>query len=443
MRRIERPPIVSNKWDFGALLAEMPVGMLAEVKKKLESDYPYWEKWKSFAKSWDFDGKKLWCVIKTLRGLSGKIDFSGIKDVPMSVNTPSVMQQLLHELDMDLGENLQAGSLIPAEEKTFYLVSSLMEEAIASSQLEGAATTRKVAKEMLESQRKPVNLSEQMIANNYAVMQWIVQNKDKKITPASILTIHRLITGKTMPDDNEMGAFRTKDDVHVVDVQTGAVVHTPPSHKLLNELMRDFCAFANDETKQNFFVHPISRGIIIHFLVGFIHPFADGNGRTGRALFYWYLMKKGYWLIEYMSISRVILNSRAQYARAYQYTELDDMDLTYFVLYNLHAISQALKDLKKYIQKKSLERQQILSLLHNTDLNDWQLNILQEIINEQASFFSVLLIESKFGISNQTARNDLNTLVRKGILQTRKSGKQIQFFPVKDAIRKIKKMSGR
>ena len=443
MKRVERPPIIKNKWEFSALLAEMPVGMFAQINEKMESSYPYWDKWKYFAKEWNFEPDKLWSVIKTLRGLRGQIKFSSLKDVPMSVNTPSVMQQQLHELDMDLGGNLQAGSLIPEEEKKFYLISSLMEEAIASSQLEGATTTRKLAKEMLESKRKPGNLSEQMIVNNYEVMQWIVQNKHKAITPASILHIHRLITDKTMADHNEEGAFRTQDDIHIVDVQTGAVVHTPPSHELLGVLMGEFCAFANDETRQNFFLHPISRGIIIHFLMGYIHPFSDGNGRTARALFYWYLIKKGYWLIEYMSISRVILESRAQYARSYQHTEPDDMDLTYFVLYNLKAMNQALNDLKKYIQKKNLEKKNMLSLLHNTDLNDRQMSILQEIVNEQASFFSVLLIESKFGISNQTARNDLNILVEKGVLQSRRNGKQIQFIPAKDAIKKIKKMSGK
>src|SRR5260221_12066996 len=117
----------------------------------------------------------------------------------------------------------------------------------------------------------------------------------------------------------------------------------------MEKLMEEFCLFANDSKNENFFLHPIAKAIILHFLIGYIHPFSDGNGRTARALFYWYLIKKGYWLIEYMSVSRIILSSKAQYARAYQYTELDHNDCTYFILYNLKCIGRALEELKAYI----------------------------------------------------------------------------------------------
>src|SRR6201999_3882984 len=99
--------------------------------------------------------------------------------------------------------------------------------------------------------------------------------------------------------------------------------YVPPDFNLLEELIERFCDFANS-TNDTDFVHPIIREIILHFLIGYIHPFADGNGRTARALFYWYLLTKGYWLIEYMSVSRIILASKAQYARAYQHTEKDE-----------------------------------------------------------------------------------------------------------------------
>ena len=348
------------------------------------------------------------------------------------------MQRQLHELDLNLGGSLHTSELIPAEEKQRYLVSSLMEEAIASSQLEGAATTRKLAKQMLESNRKPRNHSEQMIVNNYAVMQWIVKNKNAVLTPNLITEIHLFITNNTLAEKEEEGAFRKSDDVQIIDVQTGDVLHTPPGYQQLEALMNEFCRFANDQKKESFFLHPISKAITLHFLIGYIHPFADGNGRTARALFYWYLIKKGYWLIEYMSVSRIILASKAQYARAYQYTELDENDLTYFILYNLKCIIRALEELKSYIHRKNKEKQDILNLLKHTDYNDRQISILQEILSEKKNVFTVLEVETKFNVSNQTARNDLNFLVGKGILQPRKSGNKIQFLLTEDGIKKIK-----
>ncbi|MBS1601855.1 MAG: Fic family protein, partial [Bacteroidetes bacterium] len=363
MRAIEKPPHISPDWTFGELLDDVITKEKFAVLREMDDfSYPYWEKWKYLARDWDLDPKRLWAAVKGRRSISQRqVQFESGGRLILQINTPSIMQQQLHELDLSLGGNLDASDIIPSEEKQRYLISSLMEEAIASSQLEGAATTRRLAKQMLESNRKPRNTGEQMIVNNYAAMQWIVRNKRTPITEASILQLHGLITNDTLGNKKEEGAFRATDDVRIVDVQTGEVLHTPPKPEDLEELMKAFCVFMNDGQKEDFFLHPISKAIILHFLIGYIHPFADGNGRTARALFYWYLIRKGYWLIEYMSVSRVILGSKAQYARAYQHTEKDGNDLTYFVLYNLRCIQRSLEELKIYIARKNKEKKSILS----------------------------------------------------------------------------------
>ena len=430
MRKIQAPPFISERWDFAELLAELDAkGKYLIATDINDSSYPYWEKWKYLAEDWGLDPKRVWIAMKTSRSISQRtVNFDSGDRFKLLVNTPSIMQLQLHELDLSLGGNLNASDIIPSEEKQRYLISSLMEEAIASSQLEGAATTRKVAKQMLESNRKPRNSSEQMIVNNYAAMQWIVQNKKTQLTEASILQIHRIITNDTLPNKEEEGAFRTTDDVRIVDVQTGEVLHTPPQQQDLEQLIKAFCSFINDREKENFFLHPISKAITIHFLIGYIHPFADGNGRTARALFYWYLIRKGYWLIEYMSVSRIILGAKAQYARAYQHTEKDENDLTYFILYNLRCMQHSLEELKKYIARKNREKKDILNLLRNTDYNDRQIVLIQEIINDKKSVFTVTEVQHKFGVANQTARTDLEYLVSKGILEARKSGRKVQFL---------------
>jgi Fic family protein len=439
MRKVEKPPLAGKKWDFFKQLESLASsGKLAKVMDINDSSYPYWEKWKYLAKELDCDPKNVWWLVKELRGPHKEINFVASNIFRMHINTPSLMQRQLHELDLNLGGSLHTSGLIPSEEKQRYLVSSLMEEAIASSQLEGAATTRKVAKEMLESNRKPKNHSEQMIVNNYDAMQWIVKNKNAALDLDLILQLHRIITNNTLQIRGEEGAFRKDDEVKIVEVQTGTVLHTPPSFRNLDKLMKEFCLFANDGRKEVFFLHPIAKAITLHFLIGYIHPFADGNGRTARAIFYWYLIKKGYWLVEYMSVSRIILASKAQYARAYQYTELDNNDLTYFVLYNLKAVRAALEDLKRYIERKNKEKSEMLSLLRNTDYNDRQIAILQEMLNDGRAIYTVNEIESRFGVSNQTARNDLNHLVGKGILVPRQNGKKIQFLSTGDIEKKLK-----
>lgn len=438
MKIPETPPSIPE--SYSEILDDLiKIGKFWNLFEINNNQFPYWDKWKYIAKDWSYDPKKLWTAVQSNR-IGNKLHL--VENYSFRLNSPSVMQEYLHDFDMNLGGSMQGDGIIPNQEKDRYLLSSLMEEAIASSQLEGAVTTRKLAKEMLETNRKPRNESEQMILNNYEAMKWIVANKDKSFTIDNILELHGVITKNTLASTADEGSFRTDNNVNVVDVQTGEIVHRPPSHEQLSKLMNAFCHFANDKHVVRFFIHPIVKGITLHFLLGFIHPFSDGNGRTARTLFYWYLIKKGYWLIEYMSVSRIILKAKARYARAYLHTELDNNDLTYFVLYNLQCIKTALEDLKKYIKRKTQEKKRSITLLRNTNFNERQIRLLQETLQDQTSNYSVGQLEKWFKISNQTARNDLNALVNVGLMEFRKAGKQLLYFPVKDFVATLQKMSG-
>jgi Fic family protein len=436
MKVPETPPAIGQADGYRILANLVKLHKFSEFFEINDTKYPYWDKWKYIAKQRGYDPKKLWSAVKTVRP-GNRLAFH--RGYEFRLNAPSVVQQYLHEFDMNLGGSLQGEGIIPGQDKERYLISSLMEEAIASSQLEGATTTRKLAKEMLESNRKPKNSSEQMILNNYEGMRWIVENKHLPFTTETIRQLHAIITRSTLADAGDEGVFRATDEVNVIDAQTGEVAHHPPPQEQLPALMEAFCQFANDKDKQSFFIHPVAKGIILHFLIGFIHPFVDGNGRTARTIFYWYLLKKGYWLIEYMSVSRVILNAKAQYARAYLHTETDENDLTYFILYNLQCMKTALEELKKYIRRKTTEKKNAMDLLRHTGFNERQIVLLQELMQDERNYYSVNQVEKWFNISNQTARNDLNGLEKAGLLEHRRAGKQIRFFPVKDFAIRITK----
>ncbi|GEP94288.1 Fic family protein [Chitinophaga cymbidii] len=439
MRLPEPTPLIPRTFNFGDVLNELSkMGKFEEFLTIVNSKYYYYDKWKYRAQEWGISPKKLWGTVKAHRRISNKrLTVGGLSALEFLIGSPSKIQQYLHEFDLNLGGSLQGEMIIPAEDKDRYLISSLMEEAIASSQLEGAATTRKIAKQMLQSNRKPQNHAEQMIVNNYNAMQWIVKNRSTPITLPNIKHLHAVLTKSTLADTGEEGEFRKDDDVKVVDVQTGAAIYTPPKAVDIDQLMAAFCDFANDKEKIDFFLHPITKGIILHFLIGYIHPFVDGNGRTARTIFYWYLLKHGYWLIEFMSVSRIILSSKAQYSRAYLHTEQDENDLTYFVHYNLRCIHLALEDLKRYIKRKSEEKQSAMNMLRSTSLNERQIILVQEVMRVPTTYFTVKQVEIKFGISNQTARNDLNGLVTEGFFEERRLRNKSQYLPVKNFTKKI------
>ena len=274
--------------------------------QKISSEYLYWDKVKYMAPK-GTDKQVLWQAVKIQRLLNAQDIHFGNYTFHFTVTKN--MLALLHDFDMNLGGSLGTKSIIPATDKNYYLISSIMEEAIASSQMEGASTTRRIAKDMLRKRLKPINKSQQMIVNNYETISKISKDKQADFTIERLLDIHRSIANKTLDNPGDEGVFRKNDEIFVVDGITGHVAHTPPSFTEIDAMIRDLCEFANSDNSENF-IHPIIKGIIIHFVLAYIHPFVDGNGRTARSLFYWYMIKKGYWLTEYLSISRIIYTNK-------------------------------------------------------------------------------------------------------------------------------------
>lgn len=383
-----------------------------EILKKIEQEYLYWDKIK-YLKNKYFSGEKLWMATKSIRKISS-IPLS-ISDIHYSINITKQLQQKLHYLDHNFGAGLQKEELLSELDKQQYLTNALMEESIFSSMIEGATTTRVKAKDMLRKKKSPKNKSEQMILNNYETIQYISDHKTEDISVKRLYEIHRLVTKNTL-NEEKVGVFRNNNEIHVMNEITGETVHTPPDFKKLNVLMKSFCDFFNHNPKDNF-IHPIVKASILHFLVGYIHPFVDGNGRTARAIFYWYLLKNGYWLAEYLSISRVIMKTKVQYEKAYIYTEIDDMDVTYFIHYQVKVLTQAFEDLKNYVSQKKKEENKFSKFYKEANINERQAQILLWVEQNENRHFSVKEIENIFSITNQTARNDLESLVERRILK--------------------------
>ena len=383
----------------------------------------------------------MWAATKFVRSLNLQtVSFSDPPILEFSFNQNEEILRQLHEFDMNIGGNMSGESIIPTDDKDRYLVSSIMEEAIASSQLEGAVTTREVAKEMLRQQRRPKDKSEQMIVNNYLTIQKILEWKGRKITQDALLELHGIVTNGTLEDSSFAGKFRDNDKIKVFDGQSGEVLHVPPSHKNLPELMDSFFQFANEKHPHRF-IHPIIKASLLHFLIGYIHPFVDGNGRTARALFYWYLIKHGYWLLEYMSISRMIKRAPIQYAKAYLYTEHDDNDTTYFIKYTLRTMGLAFDSLKSYINRKIQEKQQLFDFDTIDGINSRQVQILKLLSDKPRKRLTIKEIETTFAVVYQTARTDLLGLHEMGLLSKKTEGKKkMIFFRHKDFRKRLSKI---
>jgi Fic family protein len=392
--------------------------------------------------------KEWWLGVKFARkSLYSAIPHTAKDGTSFVYGEPNIVRSLLHEIDFYGGGELRTSSQVanPATRDT-YLINSLIEEAITSSQLEGAATTRKVAKEMLRQKREPLDKSERMIVNNYHAMEYINDIASEDLTPGLILELHRILSQDTLDNPATEGKLRSTDDIYVGDERDATVLHIPPIYKELPKRLESICNFANRLNKQGF-IHPVIRAIVLHFLLAYDHPFEDGNGRTARALFYWSMLRQGYWTMEFVSISRILKNAPAQYTRSYLYTETDDNDVTYFILHQLEAILKAIQDLFGYLEKKSQEMQSLERLVKrssklNEALNHRQMALLSRAVKDTDSVFTVESHRGSHNVTYDTARTDLLKMVKIGVLAKSKAGRAFVFRPVKNLNKHLRAFDG-
>ncbi|MEU0792855.1 Fic family protein [Amycolatopsis sp. NPDC005961] len=325
------------------------------------------------------------------------------------------------------------------ETRDRYLVSSLIEEAITSSQLEGASTEHRVAKEMLRSGRSPRDRSEKMIYNNYLAMRQIGDYRDEKLTVDLIREIHRIVTEGTLENPDAAGRFQleSEDRIAVYD-EYNKLLHSPPPASEIPDRIQELCDFANG-AETGAYLPPVLRAITVHFMIGYIHPFEDGNGRTARTLFYWSMLNQGYWLTEYLTVSRILKKAPSKYGRSYLLTEHDRNDLTYFYIYQLGVIERSIKALHEHLARKMDEVREIARSITamNKHFNHRQLALLQNAVENKAQMYTVQSHSHSHRASPETARKDLMGLEDAGLLIKTKSGRANAWMPASDIVERL------
>ncbi len=324
------------------------------------------------------------------------------------------------------------------ETRDRYLVSSLTEEAITSSMLEGAATTRGIAKEMIRSGRPPRDRGERMVLNNYRAMGDLRGLREVPLTPDRLLDLQRRMTEGILDEGSGGGRLRRVDEELVVADEEGTVLHRPPEAGELPDRVRRLCDFANGLPESRF-IHPVVRAILLHFWLAFDHPFVDGNGRTARALFYWSMLRSGYRLCEFVSISSVVRRAPSRYARSFLYAETDDNDVTYFLLEQLRVIRMAFRQLNEYLERKTAELRSLERLLRRSDrFNHRQLALLTHALRYPEREFTFRSHRASHNVTYQTARADLLDLAKAGLLHRGKLGKRFVFRPPPNLDRRLR-----
>ena len=442
MRKPKSPPELDTIWQQIKADPELTANFLDVISRPMPDAYLHWDKLRYHAPPKGLKSEQWWLATKKQRqSLYKELPLMDKDRKPFRFLTNDYITETLHEIDQSsitFGEMPEP--IRNTETKNRYYVNSLIQEAFTSSQLEGAATTRLVAKELIRTGRPACDKSEQMILNNFAAMKRINKLKDEPLSKELVFDIHQTVTEKTMDATSATGRFRTAtENIRVIDMYN-EVFHDPPPANQLEWRMEAMCAFANIKTP-GYFIHPIIRAVILHFWLAHDHPFVDGNGRTARSLFYWLMLRSRYWLFEFVSISQIIVRAPAKYARAFLYTETDDNDLTYFIVYHLAVIREAIKTFYEYLERKTKKLQVIEDQLRGIiALNHRQRALVSNALRHPRQRYTIKSHQISHNVVYQTARTDLLDLEKRGFLTCQKVGKTWYFTPVDDLEQKLARL---
>ena len=375
------------------------------------------------------------------RSMARELPLIGTNGRPFRFSNVDAVQQLVHLIDQQAGGQILADEVVTnLRSSNRYLVSSLIEEAITSSQLEGASTTRRVAKELLQTGRAPRGRSEQMIVNNFRAMQVAQEIADRPLDVDTVLGLHETVTAGALDDPADAGRIQGMDEERIALFwpQDNTLLHRPPPADQLPDRLQGMCAFANGQEVDGF-IHPVVRAIIVHFWLAYDHPFVDGNGRTARALFYRSMLNEGYWLTQYLSISSILKKAPAKYAKSYLYSETDDNDITYFVIYQLQVIKRAIDSLHDYLRRKIEETRDIEVLISSSPhLNHRQITIVGEALRDPGEPFTITAQQRRHGVTYQSARTDLLGLESLELLTKQRIGKKFVFRAAPDLLERLR-----
>jgi len=183
------------------------------------------------------------------------------------------------------------------------------------------------------------------VVNYFAALRHVEKQAAKKrLTQEDVLRLHAIVAGEVM-DQGEAGRYRS------MRVRVGP--YLPPPPQMVSGLMFEFLDWWNKDAPK---LSPILSSAIVHYRFEAMHPFADGNGRTGRALALWELYRRGFDSHHIFSVDEFYWEDRPRYYAALQAVRQSGDDLTFWLEYSAEGLQQTLQRVWGRIQQFSASR---------------------------------------------------------------------------------------
>lgn len=288
-----------------------------------------------------------------------------------------------------------------------------------STSIEGNRLALEQVKDLLAGEEVPAWEKDKTEVENYVkVLEYIDQLGAKggqRITEEIILEIHRL-TIKELLEESETGHYR-KLPVAVVN-GFGRTVFQPPAAEKVPELMRDFVAWLN--SKEVTELYPVLVSGIAHYELVRIHPFADGNGRTARALATLILYLRGFDTKRFFALDDYYNEDRGRYYAALQTVDPETIDITEWLEYFTEGVSVSMRRVKRVITDLSLD-QRLKEAKGQIYLDDRQMVILKYLQTNPR--ITISEIKSMFSISREMANRVIRPLLENGLIARQGKGR--------------------
>lgn len=237
------------------------------------------------------------------------------------------------------------------------------------------------------------------------------------VQQTSLLTANHIIRIQEVLEQNKAG-FRRQAGTTLKNVQTGDVIYTPPQDfDTIARLMDNLVHFINNNELSD--IDPLVKMAIIHFQFESIHPFYDGNGRTGRIINVLYLILQGLLDLPILYLSRYIIRNKQAYYQKLQAVR-DDNAWEGWILFMLDGVEQVAQETIVLIQK-------IKELMHTYKhrIREQYKFYSQDLLNNlfKHPYTKIEFIEQDLQVNRITASKYLNELAEGGFLMKYKIGK--------------------
>ncbi len=400
---------------------EQIIHLLSSGSISASDGYLRWQQLPQAASPQYLSLREWWLALK-LQRLLGRREI-GLKDVhggSFTLGSVEFFAEAIHSLDRSATMPLGGDGHKPRGITDHISVWALREEAIASTQLDGIELDPALARELLRTGRKPENTAEQAALNTYRVLERIRKIHARPLTLASLAEFHQQLTQGAVAKVGLTGRLRP--------TTAGA---QPPAEELPARL-KAMLTFANGRSPEHF-VHPLLRAAALHFWVLHDQPFAEGNGRLARALYFWSVLHAGYPLFAQVSLSAIFRDAPSAYRAAYDEVALDENDLLHFVAHIFATLAKAQRRSEDEAKRLEEELRQTSELPEAVNaLNPRQRLLVGQALREPGFRRTLQEHARDHLLARQTARHDFAPLVRLGWFEEGKVGRALTFFPAPD-----------